>query len=41
MDFTLRNREGDAFEDFGAIFESGMEVLDVEAHDVGKLRRLE
>jgi hypothetical protein len=38
VDFTLRDVEGDAFEDFGAVFESGVEVLDVQAHVLENLR---
>jgi hypothetical protein len=34
VDFAWRDIEGDAFEDKGAIFESGVEVLDVQAHGV-------
>ena len=36
VDFAFRDVEGDALEDFGAVFEGGVEVLDVQAHGVGR-----
>ena len=35
VDFAFRDFEGEALEDFGAVFEGGVEVLDVQAHGVG------
>ena len=32
VDFAFGDFEGDALEDFGSVFEGGLEVLDVEAH---------